>query len=54
MPKVSGSIVLYFENLEFGDEDGLSLKDQAYDALKSEVFSSDGDVVDVIIDEITE
>jgi hypothetical protein len=49
MPKVSGSVTLWFENIEFEDDGDLCLRDQAIDALKEGV-SGDGVIVDVEID----
>lgn len=52
MPKVSGSVTLWFEDIEFDDDGELSIRDQAFDALKDEVLSSSGEVVEVQIDSV--
>jgi hypothetical protein len=50
MPKVSGSVTLWFDNIEFDDEGDLSIRDQAHEALTMEARG--GDVIDVVIDTI--
>lgn len=51
MPKVTGSVTLYFEDIEFEDDGDLSLRDQAVEALSGAPFG-EGDVADVRVDEI--
>lgn len=53
MPKVTGSIIVWFENIEFEDDGEMTLQDQAHGVLKSQSLS-EGDVVGIEIDEVKE
>jgi hypothetical protein len=52
MPKVSGSVTLWFEGVEFEDDAALSIRDQAVEALEGEVFGR-GEVIEVVIDTLS-
>jgi hypothetical protein len=50
MPKVSGSVTLWFEDVEFDDGE-LCLQDLAIEALQDEAFGR-GEIIEVKIDTI--